>query len=161
MKFDIDKLEIDLADSTADEKMTAELALIAAEMAENWEGTPEDFSKAVKEKARADNPDFKFSSDGGHSVAMRVLKELVAEKPPPEADEASAKDGLPPPKPKAADQTVKTKVALNDKIVEYGGQFYDPTTKVWINGTKKKPQEVILTLFVQLKIGTGELIEIR
>jgi hypothetical protein len=151
MVIEITELAKKLAGSAADEKMTEELALIAAEMATDFKGTAEEFLKAVKERARTENPDFKFSSDGGHSIAQRVLKELIEGPAQPPAEKPA----------KLADQTVKTRVALNDKIVEYGGQFYDPVAKIWISGTKKKPQTVELTLFVQQKIGTGELIEIR
>lgn len=74
----------------------------------------------------------------------------VVDTKPPEAQQEAK------PKPPA-----KAIVILPDKIVAYGGQFYDPVAKVWIKGTKDKPQEVKLTLFVRQKIGNGELIEIR
>jgi hypothetical protein len=48
-------------------------------------------------------------------------------------------------------------VYLNPSIVARKARLVDPYTKLWIKGTKDKPQEVKHTPFVRHRIGNGEV----
>ena len=168
MKLDVNELSNKLEGACKDSESSQYLAAKAVEVADGFEGSPDEFFERVKATAKAENQDFKFNPEGGHSVALRVLKEAFS------GSESSSASGVGDPPPvsnnppatKSSSQKKKpgaktTKVALSEKIAAYGGQFYDYESKTWINGTEDNPQEVTLTNFIQRKVGLGELIEIR
>jgi len=67
----------------------------------------------------------------------------------------------PPVKEKNKKKPETITVYLSPNIALYGGRFYDSSVKTWIKGTKSKPQKVKFTLFVEQKLATKELIEVR
>lgn len=149
MNLILDGLKEKLLEATGDKKLSKALFEASQVVAPSYEGDPADFGKAVYEVIKMADPDMKAGSGGVYNKIVKVLAESIQpdkipDKPP---------DKLPDKQP------VTVKVRLPEKISSYGGGFHDPIAKVWIKGDKV--QEVKLTLFVQQKIATGELIEVR
>jgi len=152
MNIILDGLKKKLLEATGDEKLSDALLKTAQFVAPNYEGASVDFGKAVYEQMKKANPDMKAGSGGAYNKIIKVLAENIQAYKPTAAENNQAD--------KAADeQPISVKVRLPEKISSYGGGFYDPIANVWIKGNEI--QEVKLTLFVQQKIASGELIEVR
>jgi hypothetical protein len=145
MNLILDGLKEKLLEATGDEDLSDALFEAAQVVAPKYGGAPADFGKAVYEQMKKTDPDMKAGSGGVYNKIVRVLAESI------QPDKIPDK---PPDK-----QPLSVKVRLPEKISAYGGGFHDPMAKVWIKGNKI--QEVKLTLFVQQKIASGELIEVR
>lgn len=104
--------------------------------------------------------EFKDLKQKDLKTLKQILKEnlKVEESQKPKEESPVAENAKPP---EISKKPTKTKVYLSPKISSYGGRFYDFGSETWIKGTESQPQEVELTIFIQRKIVTGELIEIR
>lgn len=148
MNLILEGLKEKLLEATGDKKLSKALFEASQIVAPNYEGDPADFGKAVYDQMKKTDPDIKAGSGGIYNKIVKVLSENIqADKPTPAE---SAQADKPP---------TSVKVRLPEKISSYGGGFHDPIAGVWIKGDKV--QEVELTLFVQQKLASGELIEVR
>jgi hypothetical protein len=159
MKLNSEGLQERLLEVVGDEELTKALHETAVKLAPEFDGKPSEFGKAVYKIVK--DSGLKVADGAIYNLMARVLNEsLILGEGGGDQSSSSGKGGSEDEKPKATVPPKHIKVALKPSIAAYGGQFYDPETKIWIKGTEANPQEVLATLFVKHKVANGELIEV-